>query len=113
MCRAWVLADRWQRPRWLRPGRHGVPGRSAGLGLVLGRSSGPAPKASGIDRFNADDPRWTLVQIAGSAEMLLINMDTLLIEKDNIPNGGRCGVLEPESAEVELPFANAMHQRDS
>jgi hypothetical protein len=45
--------------------------------------------------------------------MLLINMDTLSIEKDSIPNGGRCGVLEPESAEVELPFANAMNQLDS
>ena len=54
-----------------------------------------------------------LVQIASSAEMLLINMDTLSIEKDSIPDGGRCGVLEPESAEVELPFANAMHQLDS
>jgi hypothetical protein len=39
-----------------------------------------------------------LVQIAGSVEMLLINMDTLLINEDGIPNGGRCGVLEPESA---------------
>jgi hypothetical protein len=54
-----------------------------------------------------------LVQIASSAEMLLINMDTLSIEKDSIPDGGRCGVLEPESAEVELPFANAMHRLDS
>ena len=39
-----------------------------------------------------------LVQIAGSVETLLINMDTLLINEDGIPNGGRCGVLEPESA---------------
>jgi len=54
-----------------------------------------------------------LVQIASSAETFLINMDTLSIEKDSIPDGGRCGVLEPESAEVELPFANAMHQLDS
>lgn len=54
-----------------------------------------------------------LVQIAGSAEMILINMDALLIEEDGIPNGGRCGVLEPDSAEVELPLANAMHQLDA
>ena len=54
-----------------------------------------------------------LVQIVGSAEMLLINMDTLLIEEGGIPNGGRSGVLEPESAEVELPLANAMHQFDA
>src|SRR5471032_2884241 len=45
--------------------------------------------------------------------MLLINMDTLLIEQDSIPDGGRCSVLEPESAEVELPLANAMHQLDA
>jgi hypothetical protein len=54
-----------------------------------------------------------MVQIAGSTEMLLINMDTLLIEQDSIPDGGRCSVLEPESAEVELPLANAMHQLDA
>ena len=54
-----------------------------------------------------------LVQIAGSAEMLLINMDTLLIEQGSIPDGGRCGVLDPESAKVELPLANAMHQLDA
>jgi hypothetical protein len=54
-----------------------------------------------------------LVQIASSAETLLINMDTLSIEKDSIPDGGRCGVLEPESAEVERPLANAMHQLDA
>ena len=57
--------------------------------------------------------REDLVQIAGSAEMLLISMDTLLIEEDSIPNGERYGVLEPESAEVELPLANAMHQLDA
>ena len=45
--------------------------------------------------------------------MLLINMDTLLIEQDSIPDGGRCGVLDPESAKVELPLANAMHQLDA
>src|SRR5476651_2904055 len=45
--------------------------------------------------------------------MLLINMDTLLTEQDSIPDGGRCSVLEPESAEVELPLANAMHQLDA
>jgi hypothetical protein len=54
-----------------------------------------------------------LVQIASSAEMLLINMDTLLIEQDSIPDIARCGVLEPESTEVELPLANAMHQLDA
>jgi hypothetical protein len=53
------------------------------------------------------------VQIAGSAEILLISMDTLLIGEDSIPSGGRCGALEPESAEVEPPLANAMHQLDA
>jgi hypothetical protein len=47
-----------------------------------------------------------LVQIAGSTKILLINMDTLLIEQDSIPDRGRCGVLEPESAEVKLPLAS-------
>jgi hypothetical protein len=46
----------------------------------------------------------TLVQIAGSGEMLLINMDTLLIEQDSIRDGGRCGALEPESVEVDCPL---------
>lgn len=45
-----------------------------------------------------------------SAEMLPINMDTLLIKEDSIPKEGRRGVLEPESAEVELPLAHAMRQ---
>jgi hypothetical protein len=54
-----------------------------------------------------------LVQIAGSAEIFLISMDTLLIEEDSNPNGGCCGVLEPECAELELPLANAMHQLDA
>jgi hypothetical protein len=66
-----------------------------------------------IDRLCKRLQSKALVQIASSAETLLINMDTLSIEKDSIPDGGRCGVLEPESAEVELPFANAMHQLDS
>ncbi|SOE68322.1 hypothetical protein SAMN05446635_3273 [Burkholderia sp. OK233] len=45
--------------------------------------------------------------------MFFIGMDTLSIEQDSILDGGRCGVLEPESAEVELPLANAMHQFDA
>ena len=53
---------------------------------------------------------FVLVQITGSAEILLINVDTLLIERDSVPDGGRCSVLEPESAEVELPLSDAMHQ---
>ena len=60
-----------------------------------------------IDRLCKRLQSKALVQIASSAETLLINMDTLSIEKDSIPDGGRCGVLEPESAELELPFANA------
>ena len=57
-----------------------------------------------------------LVQIAGPVETLLIiliNMDTLSIENDSIPDGGRSGVPEPESGEVELALANAMHQLDA
>ena len=54
-----------------------------------------------------------LVQIGGVAEMFLIDMDTLSIEQDNIPDGGRSDVPERESGEVELPLANAVHQLDA
>jgi hypothetical protein len=64
-------------------------------------------------RYGTRPTAAALVQIAGSTKMLLINMDTLLIEQDSIPDEGRCGVLEPESAEVKLPLANAMHQLDA
>jgi hypothetical protein len=53
------------------------------------------------------------VQIGGVAEISLINMDTLLIKQDNIPDGGRSHVIERESGEIELPLANAMHQLDA
>lgn len=54
-----------------------------------------------------------LVQIAGPVKIFSINMDTLLTEQDDIPDNGRRGILEPESAEVELTLANAMHQFDA
>ena len=61
---------------------------------------------------------WTirqtvLVQIAGSVEMHHIDMDTLFIEQDSIPDGGRSSILDPKNAEVELTLANAMHQLDA
>jgi hypothetical protein len=56
---------------------------------------------------------WDLVQIEGVAEMFLIDMDTLLIEQEKIPDEGRSDVLDRESGEVELPLANAMHQLDA
>jgi hypothetical protein len=34
-------------------------------------------------------------------------MEPLLIQEDIIPNGGRCGVLEPDRAGGELLLANA------
>jgi len=57
--------------------------------------------------------RWALVQIAGPVETLLINMNTLSIENDSIPDGGRGGIPEPESGELELALANAMHQLEA
>lgn len=51
-----------------------------------------------------------LVQIGGVAEMFLIDMDTLSIEQDNIPDGGRSEALK---GEVELPLADTMHQLDA
>jgi len=53
-----------------------------------------------------------MVQIAGGAEMSVIKKDALFIEQDGIPDGGRSGILEPESTEVELTLANALHQLD-
>ena len=64
-------------------------------------------------RYTSDVLAWALVQIAGSTEMLIINMDTLLIEQDSIPDVGYFDVLELESAEIELSLANAMHQLDA
>jgi hypothetical protein len=54
-----------------------------------------------------------LVQIGGLTEMFLIDMDTLSIEQDDIPDGRRSDVLERESGEVELLLANAMYQLDA
>jgi hypothetical protein len=54
-----------------------------------------------------------LVQIAGGVEMSSINMDALLIEQDRIPDVERSGIPEPESTEVELTLANAVHQIDA
>jgi hypothetical protein len=66
--------------------------------------------------IRANGAALALVQIAGPVETLLIiliNMDTLSIENDSIPDGGRSGVPEPESREVELALANAIHQLDA
>jgi len=54
-----------------------------------------------------------LVQIDGLAEKFPIFMDTLAIEQDSIPEGRRSGIFEPGNGEVELPLANAVHQRDT
>ena len=53
------------------------------------------------------------MQIGGVTEMFLIDMNTLSIEQDSIPDGERSGVLKRESGEVELPLANAMYQLDA
>jgi hypothetical protein len=52
---------------------------------------------------------WAPVQIAGLTEMFPIDMDTLAIEQDSIPDSGRSGIFEPEHGEVELLLANAVH----
>jgi hypothetical protein len=54
-----------------------------------------------------------LVQIGGVTDMFLIDMYTLSIEQDGIPDGERSGVLKRESGEIELTLANAMHQLDA
>jgi putative transposase len=63
-------------------------------------------------RYTSDVLAWDLVRIAGSAD-IIINMDTLLIGQDSIPDVGHFDVLELESADVELSLANAMHQLDA
>ena len=70
----------------------------------------PQANASPLRQRMIDE---ALVQIASSAEMLLINMDTLSIENDSIPDGVCIGDPEPERGEVELTLANAMHQLDA
>jgi hypothetical protein len=65
------------------------------------------------DLFAMEGFKSDLVQIGGVAEMYLIDMDTLSIEQDKIPDGECNDVLERESGEVELPLANAMYQLDA
>ena len=57
--------------------------------------------------------RRALVQIAGGVEICSINKDTLFIEQDRIPDRGHSGILGPESTEVELTLANAVHELDA
>ncbi|RKE26154.1 hypothetical protein B0G76_7762 [Paraburkholderia sp. BL23I1N1] len=54
-----------------------------------------------------------LVQMAGQAEIFPIDMDTLSIEQDSIPDSERSCIFKPEHGEVELTLANAMHQFDA
>ena len=54
-----------------------------------------------------------LVKIGGVPEMFLIDMDSLSIEQDSIPDGELSGVLKRESGEIELTLANTMHQLDA
>jgi hypothetical protein len=60
-------------------------------------------------QFACSDVQEAPVQIAGLTGMFSIDMDTLSIEQDSIPDGGRSGIFEPEHGEVELPLANAVH----
>jgi hypothetical protein len=39
--------------------------------------------------------------------------DALFIEKNGIPDGRCSRILEPESAEIELTLADAVHQLDA
>jgi hypothetical protein len=45
--------------------------------------------------------------------MPLIDMDALSIEKDSTPDRGSSDVIKRESGEIELAFADAMHQLDA
>ena len=54
-----------------------------------------------------------LVQMAGQVKFLPIDMDTLSIEKNGIPDSESSGIFKPEHGEVDLPLASAMHQFDA
>jgi len=54
-----------------------------------------------------------LVQIARGAEIFLIIKDTSIRKQDRIPDIQCSGILEPESPDVKLTLANAMHQLDA
>ena len=54
-----------------------------------------------------------LVRMAGQVKFFSIDMDTISIEKNGIPDSERSGIFKPEHGEVELPLANAMHQFDA
>jgi hypothetical protein len=54
-----------------------------------------------------------LVPMAFLADMILIDLDTLSTKQDGIPDRGSRSIFEPEHREVELTFANAMHQFDA
>jgi hypothetical protein len=46
-------------------------------------------------------------------EIFPIDMDTLSIKQDGIPDSERGGIFKPEHRDVELTLANAMHQFDA
>jgi hypothetical protein len=52
---------------------------------------------SGVYHNAAYEPASDLVQIDGESAMSLINMDTLSIEKDSVPDRGSSDVLKRES----------------
>ena len=54
-----------------------------------------------------------LVQTGGEAETFPIYKDALFIERDGIPDGRYSSILEPESAEIEVALADAVHQLDA
>ena len=78
-------------------------------------ASGPgADRRVRVARTAVQDPRQVaLVQMADQAEIFPIDMDTLSIEQDGIPDSERSGIFKPEHGEVELTLANTMHQFDA
>lgn len=58
-------------------------------------------------------PLRDLVQLGCVSALSFINMDTLSIEEDSVPDRGGSGVIKRESGEVELSLANTMHQLDA
>jgi hypothetical protein len=67
--------------------------------------------------FHANERRdvenKALVKMAVRTEIFSIDMDTLPIDQDGIPDSARSGIFKPEHGEVELAIANPMHQFDA
>jgi len=83
--------------------------RTDAAGQLLDTWLQPRPNARDSDCLTTGS-RPYLVQIVGPVEVFRIANDVLWSRQDGIPHSGRCGVFEAHLHEVELTFANTVHQ---